>query len=101
MAAASQARNDWPVRILDEHSETPVYVQLANALERRIRAGQLWDRGRQLPSKRELIEQFGVAPATVDKAIKKLRERGLVRGVQGKGVFAVPLEELPPPEKDR
>jgi len=82
----------YVVRLLDEESEIPYYVQLADLLERRIRAGEV----RRLPSKRDLIERYGVAPSTVDKAIRLLRTRGVARGVRGKGVFAVPVDELPP-----
>ncbi len=97
LATAGLVRDDGAVvRVLDEYSEVPLYIQLADELEKRIRAGEFRER-RQLPSRRGLIEQYGISPQTADKGIRVLDERRLVSRHQGKGVFALPLEELPPP----
>jgi DNA-binding GntR family transcriptional regulator len=43
--------------------------------------------GQPLPPVRELAEQYGVSTATVNKAIKRLRESGEVQSRPGWGVF--------------
>jgi hypothetical protein len=48
---------------------------------------------RAVPSKRILMQGFGVAGGTVDKAIDILREEGLVRTVTGRGIYVVPPSE--------
>lgn len=71
----------------------PHYVHLARILEQRIRDGRI---PVQVPSKRELVAEFKVAPATVDKAMRRLKERGLTATTKGLGVFVRPREEWPP-----
>lgn len=83
------------VRILDVDSEVPLYEQLADRLEQAIRNGDYRVKTK-LPSKRELIEKYGVSAATVDEAMKQLKRHGVARGRQGKGVYAIPFDELPP-----
>jgi DNA-binding GntR family transcriptional regulator len=43
--------------------------------------------GQALPPVRELAEQYGVSTATVNKAIKRLRDSGEVQSRPGWGVF--------------
>jgi len=52
---------------------------------------------RKLPSRRELIEYYGVSPQTADRAVRELDARGLVIRIQGRGVFV--KEPLPPPRE--
>lgn len=60
----------------------------------RSRPGLVWKR-RPVPSKRTLIQEFGVAGGTIDKAIAILRNDGLVRIVTGRGIYVVPDAERP------
>ncbi len=41
----------------------------------------------QLPSKLELAAHFGVSHRTMETALKRLMEEGLIRGVRGTGIF--------------
>jgi DNA-binding GntR family transcriptional regulator len=59
-------------------------VQVANRIRQRIQAGDL---GPKLPSHMELAEQMGVAPRTVQMALKILMDEGLVYAVAGRGTF--------------
>jgi GntR family transcriptional regulator len=68
---------------IDHEGDVPVYVQLASILRAR----------RAVPSKRMLMQEFGVAGGTVDKAIDILRGEGLVRTVTGRGIYVVPPGE--------
>jgi GntR family transcriptional regulator len=62
----------------------PKYEQIAAELRGRIVRGELRT-GDTLPSERELTERWGVARATVVKALEVLRQEGLVDTRQGTG----------------
>ena len=63
-----------------------MYVQVANAIEARIKAGDLLP-DRLIPSENQLVQEFGIARGTARKAIQLLRERGLVVTVVGRGTY--------------
>ncbi len=63
-----------------------LYEQIVEQIERRIVAGELKE-GDQLPSERELTEQFNVSRTAVREAIKALREKGMVDIFVGRGTF--------------
>lgn len=88
------------IRVLNEDSEVPLYVQLADLLEGGIRRGDFRER-RRMPSRSELIETYGVSGDTGDRAMRLLDARGLVNRVKGRGVFAKPVDELPPRRDSR
>jgi DNA-binding GntR family transcriptional regulator len=81
------ALHDLPVSI-DHEGDVPVYIQLADILRARIESGELAPR-RPVPSKRTLMQEYGVAGGTVDKAIGILRGEGLVRTVVGRGIYVI------------
>lgn len=74
-------------RTIDPASDRPVYKQIADLLRKRMDAGDIAPGGR-LPSESELMEQFGVARATVRRSLDLLAMEGRVRTVRGVGVFA-------------
>ena len=63
-----------------------LYEKVVEQIERRILSGEL-KIGAQLPSERELGDQFGVSRTAVREAIKALREKGLVEVRPGNGTF--------------
>lgn len=63
-----------------------VYERVADAIEKDIRSGRL-PYGAQLPAERALGEQYGVASRTARRAVKELRDRGLVVTLPNKGTF--------------
>jgi GntR family transcriptional regulator len=69
---------------IDYGSATPPYMQLAAELRRRIEAGEITAR---LPGEKALQQEYGLALATVRKAVKVLRDEGLVRTVPGWGTY--------------
>lgn len=81
----TQVAQPLPVSI-DHDGDVPVYVQLADILRARIASGDLAPR-RPVPSKRTLMQEYGVAGGTVDKAIGILKAEGLVRTVIGRGIY--------------
>lgn len=63
-----------------------LYEQIVSQIEQRIIKGDL-KVGDQLPSERELAEQFAVSRTAVREAVKTLREKRLVEIRPGRGTF--------------
>ncbi|TFG85446.1 MAG: PLP-dependent aminotransferase family protein [Spirochaetales bacterium] len=70
--------------------DTPLYVQAADALRRRIIDGE-FRRGDRLPSIRRLSDELGVNPATVVAAYRILTRESLVEARAGSGAY-VPID---------
>ncbi|MYV42989.1 GntR family transcriptional regulator [Streptomyces sp. SID1328] len=62
------------------------YQRIVQDVRDKIRSGQ-WTAGTKLPSTRELADEYGVAPGTVQRALAELRTAGLVYSHQGRGSF--------------
>jgi len=62
----------------------PIYVQIMEALRRRILSGEIRER---LTSEVELAQQFGTSRGTVKQAIAGLVREGLLRRHRGLGTF--------------
>ena len=77
---------------IDHASDVPVYVQLAEIMRGQIDRGELAPR-RPVPSKRTLMQTYGIAGGTIDKAMGLLRADGLIKTVMGKGLFVTAPEE--------
>jgi DNA-binding transcriptional MocR family regulator len=80
---------------LDRALRRPLYIQLADGLERDLRAGRLAP-GQRLPSARELARRHGTTPVTVNQAFRRLRTRGLVVSRVGSGTYACGAAAGPP-----
>jgi DNA-binding GntR family transcriptional regulator len=63
-------------------------VLVADDIAGKISSGELTS-GARLPGEAALAEQYGVARMTVSRAVRELRERGLVRTVIGKGTYVI------------
>ena len=68
------------------------YAQIAEALKTDITQGKLQPDD-QLPSFAEMIERFGVAKHTIERAHAILEQEGLIRREQGRGVFVEATEK--------
>jgi DNA-binding transcriptional MocR family regulator len=66
--------------------EGPIYLALAEALERDVRTGVL-QRGARLPTHRDLARALGVTVGTVTRAYAEAARMGLVGGEVGRGTF--------------
>lgn len=62
------------------------YAEIADHLGLKIHTGG-YAPGDQLPSYAELAEEYDVSVSTVQRALTILRDRGLVVGRQGRGLF--------------
>lgn len=69
---------------MSQASPRGTYAQVAEALRKKIRAGQISE---GLPSEAELMKQFGVSRSTVVRALKALKADGLIESVPGAGWF--------------
>jgi DNA-binding GntR family transcriptional regulator len=93
----------------DEHEWRPdpashvyVYLQVVHHIAEQIRTGRL-PAGARLPAERDLAEQYGVAVNTVRRAVRDLRDQGLVITVPIKGTFVrpePPSNNTPTPENE-
>jgi DNA-binding GntR family transcriptional regulator len=68
--------------IPDSGSRTPVYLQIANFIERQIQSG-VWQTDARLPSERMFCVQMRVARGTVKSAYLELAARGCVQILPG------------------
>lgn len=80
-----------PRDLIDHESGRPIYMQLADIVAGQIEAGVLVV-DRPIPAESRLAEEYGVARLTARRAVRELRERGLVYTVQGKGTFVAAVE---------
>lgn len=83
---------------MDSMSATPLYVQLADAIAKKIQSGELVP-DRPIPSENHLADEYGVARLTARRTAQELRERGLIVTVRGKGSFVVE-QTLPSTRED-
>ena len=71
---------------IDSMSQTPVYEQLINQIERFILIGALKS-GDSMPSVRGLSVELSVNPNTIQKSYSELNSKGVLFSVPGKGLF--------------
>ncbi|MEY2226755.1 MULTISPECIES: GntR family transcriptional regulator [Streptomyces] len=81
---------DWSP---DPASHVYVYIQVVHHIAEQIRTGHL-PVGARLPAERDLADQYGVAVNTIRRAVRELRDQGLVITVPIKGTFV--RAEQPP-----
>ncbi|MFI5987502.1 GntR family transcriptional regulator [Streptomyces sp. NPDC051555] len=65
---------------------TQPFQRIVQDVRNKIRSGQL-TAGAKLPSMRELVDEYNVAPGTVQRALSDLRTAGLIYSHQGRGSF--------------
>jgi GntR family transcriptional regulator len=69
-------------------TETPRYVQIFNALTRRMEMGK-YPVDMRLPTESELCDEFNASRFTVREALRRLVEQGMVQRRQGAGSIVV------------
>src|SRR4051812_13187191 len=63
------------------------YAKVKHFLKEQLARGR-WSPGELMPSEADLVAQFGVSRMTVNRALRELRDEGLVDRSQGVGTFA-------------
>lgn len=64
------------------------YVKVADRIAEDIASGKLAS-GAALPGERAMTELYGVSIGTVRRAVRELRERGLVATLPAKGTYVL------------
>jgi GntR family transcriptional regulator of arabinose operon len=64
----------------------PKYRQIFDRLARDIASGK-YAPGQKLPSEAALVRQFGASRITVGRAVRELKEQGLVQRIAGSGTY--------------
>jgi GntR family transcriptional regulator len=72
-------------RKLDHHSDMPLFEQTAAAIRRAIAEGEAKP-GERLPPARDLAAVLGVNTNTVLRALRALRDEGLLEFRRGRGI---------------
>ena len=78
-----------------EHSASPLYAQVADAIRERIVKG-VWPIDTQIPTLPALALEFDVGLITVRQAIQLLKNEGLLSPRQGQGTFVLRKPETHP-----
>jgi len=65
---------------------SPLYVALADAIERDIASGNLVP-GEKLPTHRDLADELDMNVSTITRGYREAEKRGLVAGTVGRGTF--------------
>lgn len=71
---------------INDNSKTPKYLQLVNLLIKQIKEGSL-ELGSRLPSINEISVEYYLSRDTVEKALKELRNRGIITSVKRRGYY--------------
>jgi GntR family transcriptional regulator len=74
------------VHSVSDDDPRPPYLQVADHLRSAISSGDLRP-GQKLPAQKQLAREYGVAPMTINNAVRLLREQGLLISSHGRGVF--------------
>lgn len=74
-------RRARPVTPVDRSSALPLWAQVRQDLERRLRRGDLDE---AFPGEMRLVEEYGVSRQTVRQAVRALREAGVVDAGRGR-----------------
>lgn len=75
----------------DKESSIPLHIQVSNQLRAAIASGELKS-GDQLPSERELTDQYNISRVTVRAALTNLEHEGLIFSRPGKGRYVSNLK---------
>lgn len=86
MPCVAEARVDILGIMLDRDDPLPLSRQLADLLRGEIESGKRPPRSR-LPSIHQLAAEYDITTNTVQKALRILKQEGLVIGIPGHGTF--------------
>lgn len=75
------------------HNQSPIHIQVREQIREQIEDG-VYRPGDEMPSEIQLAKDYGINRLTVHNAITALVSEGLVKRIQGKGLFvAAKLQE--------
>lgn len=76
---------------LNPDDPRPPYLQIVEDVTEKVRSGA-YAPGDKLPSRQKMATDYQVATATVHHALTVLKERGIIVGRQGQGVFVKTIQ---------
>ena len=71
---------------IDLRSRTPIYEQIIKHIKEQALSGILKP-DEQIPSIRQLTQQIGINPNTIQKAYAELERQGVIYSLTGRGAF--------------
>lgn len=77
-----------------KEKKAPKYIAIANCIEEDINNGIL-ESGFRLPPQRIIANYLGINHSTVTRAYKLCEEKGLIKGITGKGTFVSSYAGIP------
>ncbi|MEU8290380.1 winged helix-turn-helix domain-containing protein [Streptomyces pseudogriseolus] len=79
---------------MTESAGLPLYrwQEVAADLREQIKSGRL-PVGARLPGERLLCEEYGAALGTVRRAVRELKEEGLIASLPAKGTYVIAVPE--------
>ncbi|REE55455.1 GntR family transcriptional regulator of arabinose operon [Paenibacillus taihuensis] len=72
----------------------PIYQVIQDYIKNQITTG-IWKTGDQIPTEKELMEQFDVSRITVSNALTGLTKEGWLYRIQGKGSYVQEMKKQP------
>lgn len=72
--------------MVDSGAPTPLWQQVIALIRRNIESGQ-WPPDTQIPSERELCDQYRISRTTVRQALNQAVNEGILNRIHGKGTF--------------
>lgn len=78
---------------MDFDSRSPIYLQLAAAIKRKIVTGE-WEKGNKIPSVRDLALSYGVNPNTMQRALAELENENLLYAERTSGRYVTKTGEV-------
>jgi DNA-binding GntR family transcriptional regulator len=72
--------------MINWQADVPKWRQLADLIRERIAAGEYQPR-QPIPSEHQLVQETGLSRSTVQKALRALRDEGVIYAVHGLGTF--------------
>ena len=85
---------------LNYRSSRPIYLQIADGLQRQIVTGVL-EPGEKLPSVRELAAELSINPNTIQRSYRELELGGWTVSIPGKGNFVCRKNPGADPEREK
>jgi DNA-binding GntR family transcriptional regulator len=72
--------------VINWRPDIPRWRQLASLIKERIESGE-YQPGQPIPSEHQLVQETGLSRSTVQKALRALRDEGIIYSVHGLGTF--------------
>ncbi|MEU6781538.1 winged helix-turn-helix domain-containing protein [Nonomuraea angiospora] len=83
---------------IDRFDPTPIYLQIAAIIIKRIWQGDLETRD-PIPSESQMVTEYGIGRETARHVVAHLREQGWVFTIARRGTYVAPRDQWPTGER--